>query len=54
VTDFNLTFEVITGKILVIIRDPSSKVLFNEELTEKKTYLISANGKNKDVEFYSK
>jgi hypothetical protein len=42
VTDFNLTFEVITGKILITIKDPNDKVLFEETISEKKSYSVKA------------
>ena len=33
VSDFDLTFEVITGKVVVLIKDPTGKVLFQDEFT---------------------
>lgn len=52
-TDFNLTFQIISGSVSVIIQDPTGTTILSETINGKRTFTVLAKPAKQIIDYFS-
>lgn len=52
-TDFNLTFQIISGSASVVIQDPTGTTIYSESIKDKRIFTILAKATKQIIDYFS-